>query len=292
MMKSIPMPSKSEWLAHKAKLLGGSEVASLFGIGYRTPLQLFMEKAGLSEPEDLSDVVPVLAGQIFEDSIAQLAAIVRGVSIHKSELFYMDEERRTCATLDYLFTEQDGSTVPVELKFLGSKRDYIPLETEGEYLPPDKFVIQVQWQLHHMDATHGYLIAMIGNQELMINRIERDQALIDNLLTAAGNFWASVDSRKPPEPLLPRDYEAVMELMNRADPTKTMQAFSNLEIEALITDYKAASEAEKAAADAKKTAKAKLLAFMGEAISLETNVGKVTAKINKFGNRTMRVTAK
>ena len=126
----------------------------------------------------------------------------------------------------------------------------------------------------------------------MINRIERDQALIDNLLTAADHFWASVDSRKPPEPLLPRDYEAVMALMNRADPTKTMQAFSNLEIEALITDYKAASEAEKAAADAKKTAKAKLLSHMGEAISLETNAGKVTAKLNKYGNRTMRVTTK
>lgn len=291
-MKSIQLPPRKEWLELKSKLLGGSEVASLFGIGYRTPLQMFMEKAGLTEPEDLSGVVPVLAGQLFEDSIAELAAIYLGVSIHKSELFYLDEARKTCATLDYLFTEEDGSTVPVELKFLNSKRDYIPLDVEGEYLPPDKFSIQVMWQLHHMNASHGYLIAMVSNQELMIHRIERDQALIDNLLTAADHFWASVESRTPPEPLLPKDYEAVMALMNRADPSKTMQAFSNLEIEALITDYKAASEAEKAAADTKKTAKARLLAFMGEAITLETNAGRVSAKINKYGNRSLRVTTK
>ena len=291
-MKSIPTPERSEWLALKSKLLGGSEVASLFGIGYKTPLQMYMEKAGLSEPEDLSNVVPVLAGSIFEDSIAELAMRIRGISIFKSEKFHYDEERKTCATLDYLYSEEDGSTVPVELKFLGSKRDYIALETEGDYLPPDKFVVQCQWQMHHTDASHAYLIAMIGNSELMVNRIERDQALIDNMLTATDQFWQSVESGTPPTPILPRDYDAVMALMNRVDESRTVQAFSNLEVEQLIVEYKAAAGAEKIAAEIKKTSKAKLLQFMGDAIALECNAGKVSAKLNKYGNRSMRVNAK
>ena len=291
-MKSIPTPKRNEWLALKSKLLGGSEVASLFGIGYKTPLAMYMEKAGLSEPEDLSNVVPVMAGSIFEDSIAELAMTIRGISIHKSQNFHYDEERRTCATLDYLYTESDGSTVPVELKFLGGKRDYIALENEGEYLPPDKFVVQTQFQMHHTNTSHAYLIAMIGNSELMVNRIERDQDLIDNMLTATDLFWESVDNRTPPEPILPRDYEAVMALMNRVDESRTVQAFSNLKIEQLILDYKEAANAEKVAVDTKKSAKAQLLEFMGDAIALECNAGKVSAKLNKHGNRSMRVNAK
>jgi len=291
-MKSIPTPSRNEWLDLKSRLLGGSEVASLFGLGYKTPLALYMEKAGLTEPEDLSDVVPVQAGAIFEDSIAELAMKIRGINIFKSEKFHYDEERRTCATLDYLYTEDDGSTVPVELKFLGSKRDYIALEQEGEYLPPDKFVCQTHFQMHHTNTDHAYLVAMIGNSELMVNRIERDQALIDNMLTATDQFWQSVDNRTPPEPMLPKDYEAVMALMNRVDESRTVQAFSNLEVEQLIAEYKAAAGAEKVAAEIKKTTKAQLLEFMGDAIALECNAGKVSAKLNKYGKRSMRVNAK
>ena len=117
-MKKIPMPAMNQWLDYKSRLIGGSEIASQFnGLGYKTPLQIWMEKTGRSEAENLDGVIPVMAGQLFEDRIAQLAEKVFDIELIKSESFYMDEERKTCASLDYLLKEVD-ELVAAMLKFL------------------------------------------------------------------------------------------------------------------------------------------------------------------------------
>lgn len=296
-MKAIPMPVMAQWLDYKSRLIGGSEIASLFnGLGYRTPLQIWMEKSGKSEPENLDGIIPVMAGQLFEDRIADLASKVFDIELTKCEQFYIDEERKTCASLDYLCNDE-GVEVPVELKFLGRKsRDSLPYssytdtDTEGVYLPPVKFALQVQWQMHHQGASHAYLIAMVGNSELLANRIERDQALIDSLLEVNDRFWESVARNSPPAAVPVQDYDAVMALCNRVDEMKTLQHFSNLETEAMLTEYLDASEQAKIAEAKKKALKMELVELMGDAIKLETNVANCSAKLNKYNNRTLRVT--
>lgn len=296
-MKAIPMPATEQWLHYKSQLIGGSEIASLFnGLGYKTPLQIWMEKTGASEPENLDGVIPVMAGQLFEDRIAELASRVFDIEMMKCDQFYIDEERKTCASLDYL-TEEDGQQVPVELKFLGRKsRDgqpyssYTDTDTEGVYLPPVKFALQVQWQMHHQGAPFGYLIAMVGNSELLANRIDRDQALIDSMLEANDRFWESVANNTPPAAVPIQDYDAVMALCNRVDETKTLQHFSNLETEAMLMEYLEASEQIKKAEAKKKSLKMDLIELMGDAVKLESNVANASAKLNKYNNRSLRVT--
>ena len=296
-MKKIPMPAMNQWLDYKSRLIGGSEIASLFnGLGYKTPLQIWMEKTGRSEAENLDGVIPVMAGQLFEDRIAQLAEKVFDIELIKSESFYMDEERKTCASLDYLLKEGD-ELVPCELKFLGRKSrnnqpesSYIDTEEEGVYLPPVKFCLQVQWQMFHTGAPFGYLIAMVGNSELIANRIERDQELIDQLLEVNARFWESVANNTPPTAIAVQDYDAVMRLYSQVNETKTLQQFSVLETEALLNEYLEVTAAAKQADDRKKSIKMELLEIMGDAIKLETNVANCSAKINKYNNRTLRVT--
>ena len=291
------MPAIKQWLNYKSQLIGGSEIASLFnGLGYKTPLAIWMEKTGASEPENLDGIIPVMAGQLFEDRIAELASRVFNIELTKCDQFYLDEERKTCASLDYL-TEEDGQQVPVELKFLGRKSregqphsSYVDTEVEGVYLPPVKFQLQVQWQMHHQGADFGYLIAMVGNSELLANRIDRDQALIDSMLEVNDRFWKSVASNKPPAAVPAQDYDAVMALCNQVDDTKTLQHFSNLETEAMLMEYLDAAEQVKTAEARKKALKMELVELMGDAIKLETNVASCSAKLNKYNNRTLRVT--
>src|SRR6185369_4652312 len=58
-----------------ARKIGGSDVSCILGLNpWKTPLELYAEKRGEIEPEDLSENEAVEAGNIMEDAIAELTA--------------------------------------------------------------------------------------------------------------------------------------------------------------------------------------------------------------------------
>ena len=69
----INSDSHDEWLEKRKNGIGGSDVASVLGVSpYKTNQQIYDEKAGLKEPENLDDKPVVKYGHDAEEPLRQL----------------------------------------------------------------------------------------------------------------------------------------------------------------------------------------------------------------------------
>ena len=114
-MAKITVRDEAHWHKLRAKHIGGSDVAALFGLSsFSTRWQLWMEKSGKLPPEDLSNNKAVQAGTFLEAGIAQWAASLWDWDIKKVEEYHTaDDTPGMGATLDYAL----ASGVPVEIKW-------------------------------------------------------------------------------------------------------------------------------------------------------------------------------
>lgn len=63
---------RREWLAARKQLIGASEIASVIGIGFQSPIDLWMEKRGMKEHADLSDNERVSFGNAAEAPLREM----------------------------------------------------------------------------------------------------------------------------------------------------------------------------------------------------------------------------
>ena len=76
MVTMIEYKSREEWLKARQEFIGGSDVACILGLNpYKTNVQLFREKKGMVEPDDLSDNPLVQYGTQAEEHIRALFAL-------------------------------------------------------------------------------------------------------------------------------------------------------------------------------------------------------------------------
>jgi len=99
------------------------------------------------------------------------------------------------ATIDALRFDGPNSNAAdalgvVEYKFIA---DYSHWDTI-----PDNYTVQVQWQLHVTGYDRAWLACLRQGYDLKVWEIERDQAVIDVLVTIVDEFWRMVISEQPP----------------------------------------------------------------------------------------------
>lgn len=78
--------SREEWLKARHKGIGGSDAGAVIGVNkYKTNVQLWEEKTGITIPEDISDKPAVSFGKLAEP--------------HIRELFRLDYQKNTILTI-------------------------------------------------------------------------------------------------------------------------------------------------------------------------------------------------
>lgn len=76
MLKMYRCKNHESWLKNRKKYIGGSDVACILGLNpYKTNVQLFREKKGIVEPDDLSDNPLVQYGTQAEEHIRALFSL-------------------------------------------------------------------------------------------------------------------------------------------------------------------------------------------------------------------------
>lgn len=108
------------WLKNRKKYIGGSDVACIMGYNpWKTNVQLYREKKGIVEPDDLSDNPLVIYGTKAEEHIRALFALdhpnltveyVPNNSWHNTEFPF------AAASLDGWTTDEDGRKGILEIK--------------------------------------------------------------------------------------------------------------------------------------------------------------------------------
>ena len=195
--KTMP---REEWLEMRKQGIGASEAAAAVGLNpYQSPLELWMIKTGRDthfpkdDPND--DTSPMFWGNVLEKIVAKHYSHKTGNKVRRvnAVLQHPDTDKPwMLANLDYAVSGNDDVQI-LECKTAGEW---------GAKLWKDGVPEYVQCQVQHQLAVTGKQAAdvcvLICGQRVEIFRIERDEELIDRLITLERQFWRYVESDTPP----------------------------------------------------------------------------------------------
>jgi len=171
---------RAEWLEKRRKCITGTDIGSILGINrYGSPISVFMDKIGLSEP--ISENEPMFWGKALEPVIAARyerdngVALTQGTFITKKEIFG--------GTPDFLSPDR-----LIEIKTAGFYAAKSWGESGTDQIP-ESYLCQVQWYLMLTDREIADIPVLIGGQDYRTYTVVRNNALIDILTSSAEAFW-------------------------------------------------------------------------------------------------------
>ena len=253
-----------EWHEARSKGLGGSDVAAICGISpWRTPLQVWEAKRGLSEPQE--DNPAMFWGRTLEPVIRQK---------------YSDETGRQVLIPDGILTHPeypwmlgnlDGVTPDnrvVEIKTAGYPTGWGEPGTDAVPMP---YLFQCQYYL----ILTGYAVAdipvLIGGRDFRIYEIPADAELQDMIVERCREFWALVQSGTPPPP---SNYADVQRLYRRSE---SKQITATEEIEKAVVFLNMVRSDMKMLEEREEETKKNIMDFMKEADELTDLTGRAIA---------------
>lgn len=193
------------WLEFRKTGVGGSDMAVLLGDSpWHTPVELWQEKTGRVEPEDISGKWAVIKGNALEGELRK-----RFRSMHP-ELQVIDGTDVSVvskthpimhASLDgWLYDAEKDSWGVLEIKTTNAfsgRTDW--RDIDGRLKAPDYYMAQVTHYMAVTGFTWGYFYADIGEAEPVEIRFDRDEDDVNAVIEAAETFWGFVERDEMPE---------------------------------------------------------------------------------------------
>ncbi len=261
--------SEQEWLAERAKGIGGSDIGAILGVSsFATPISIWQSKRGASsaQTEDTA------RGHDLEDYVAKAFERAHACKVMPaSKPIYVDEENPIFrASIDRFFQDEEGNTGILECK---TTRNRVTAETL-----PNTWLMQVQWYMGvtKMDVA---VIAWLGPYyDIDYHFIKRDDATIDSLRSIAKDFWDKyVVTGTPPPPV----NQGELKLLNiRPASGKSIEATDS--IRDALNKYDAVKGAIKELEKQEEELLFTIKNFIGDAESLSWNGSALaTYKANK-----------
>ncbi len=187
--------NEKEWLALRSKGLGGSDIGSVLGLNHwKSPFQLWAEKTGQVEPDDISDHIPIIVGNELEETVARLFERESGLKVQRdNKTHYHKDYPFLLANIDRKIIGQKA-LLECKTTSVFNKDEW----TEDEV--PVSYLLQVQHYLNVLDYDVAYIAVLIGNTNFVYKKIKRDDELIEIYQAKAVNFWEEhVVKGIPPE---------------------------------------------------------------------------------------------
>ena len=170
---------------------------------YSTPYELWLEKTGRQQPEDISGKWAIVKGNALEVELRRRFRalhpeyqVIDGTDIS----LVSDAHPVMHASLDgFIYDEASDSWGILEIKTANANRGRTDWHNdEGELIAPDYYMAQVT---HYMAVTGfrwGYFYADIGEAEPVEVRFERDEDDVSAVIHAAEDFWGFVTRDEMP----------------------------------------------------------------------------------------------
>lgn len=179
--------------------IGGSDAAPAVGLSpWKSQYELWAEKTGLSEPEDISDLDAVWWGSQLERLIGIRAKEQYGIVVRKSNVQHKhDKHEWMHANID---GRVQGKRQGVEIKTTSSfgAQDW---GEEGSDQIPLHYLLQC---LHYQIVTGltelpWIVLLLIDGRHLRKYEIPFDRILAEQLVDQEHEFWTLVQTREQPE---------------------------------------------------------------------------------------------
>lgn len=255
---------KKLWLEERKKGIGGSDAAAICGLSpYKTPLQVWEQKRGLSGPPQ--DNESMLWGRTLEPVIRQRYSDLTGRPVRlPTEILQHPKFDFMLANIDGFTDEKRG----VEIKTTAYPKDWGEPGTDEI---PIGYIFQVQ---HYMVIT-GFPVfdvpVLIGGRDFRIYEVQEDKELQEMLMHKEAEFWELVKSGIPPAPV---NYADVVRLY-RTSEAKTVTASG--EVYSWLSELKIFREQIKIQQEHEEYFKKKIMEAMKEADTLVDLKGNILA---------------
>lgn len=251
--------TEEEWLESRRSGIGGSDAASIAGLNkWKSPVGVYLDKIGQAPEEKNKDNEPAYWGNVLEDIVAKEFQSRTGLKVRRRNAILMHPEHNFMrANVDRLIV---GEQIGLECKTANA---YLIDEWMEEEVPAS-YLIQCQ---HYMAVTgyKGWWIAvLIGGQKFVYKYIERDQEIIDYLISIEKDFWENHVLKRIPPAF--DGSQASSDLLGMLYSTAKENTEIDLPPEAgeLIDSYNQAKDEEKAIKERLRESENKLKSYLGE----------------------------
>lgn len=247
--------SREDWLKARKLGLGGSDISAIFGLNrWKSPVDVYLDKAGLSEPAEESEYM--YWGTVLEEVVAREFTRRTGYRVRRrNAVLVNDDYPYLLANID---RELVGERVGLECKTASA---YKAAEWEDDKVP-DEYMLQVQ---HYMAVT-GYkawwLAVLIGGNTFRILRVDRDDEIIELIKDRAQEFWETYIVPQVIPPLDGTSRETLLQLYPESNG-ETVQLTS--EINRLVGQRQAINASIKALQEEKDALETKIIGAIGSA---------------------------
>lgn len=206
--------SREEWLAARSGRIGGSDAAAIVGLNpYKTNVELWEEKAGLRQPEDISDKPYVKYGIAAEDHLRGLFRLdfpEYQVFYEEGNMWFNDRFPFAHASLDGWLVDQDGRKGILEIKTTNILQSMQKEKWKGRI--PDNYYIQL---LHYFMVTEfdfailkaqlkfdydGDIVLHTRHYKVERSEVEADIKYLQN---SEMTFWKKLQAGHKPALILP-----------------------------------------------------------------------------------------
>ena len=180
-------------IATRKAWIGGSDANTIMSGKADRLIQLWREKRGEAEGEDLSDVLPVQMGSFTEPFNAAWFTKQTGFNVVQAGAVFTSEDHGVPmrCTLDGMVM---GSAPGIwEAKHVGVR------STDAEIFA--RYVPQLTHNLIVTEETLAYLSVFKGNGDWFMMEYELDAGYAAALIEAERAFWECVRTGEPPAPL-------------------------------------------------------------------------------------------
>lgn len=183
--------TREDWLEHRRKSIGGSDAAAVVGLNrYASHYSLWADKRGLLPEKEDSEAMRL--GRDLEDYVAKRFTEETGKRVRRERNIIINPEIPFAhANVDRLIIGEDAGLECKTTSALNTKRF-----KGGEY--PANYYAQCVHYMMVTGAARWYLAVLVLGVGFYRYCIERDEAEIEALRLAEGEFWRMVENNTPP----------------------------------------------------------------------------------------------
>jgi predicted phage-related endonuclease len=155
-----------------------------------------LEKLGVKDRPDLSEVEAVQMGHVMQPIIGQLASAKLGMELKEAD-YALTHPKETWMRSHFDFISTDGQTLVEVKNYNASVRN--KFDTEANIIPTADMA-----QLIHEAACHNIndivLAVLFGGQNFEVFKFTIEEGQKEQLIKDMAKFWASVETKQLPEP--------------------------------------------------------------------------------------------
>lgn len=264
--------STDEWLRVRRESIGGSEAAAILGMNpWKSAYQLWLEKTGSAEPEDISDKDVVHFGTILEPIVAEEFCRREGKRTKKCGLYRSLKHPFMTASFDRLLIgEEAGLECKTTSAFKRGAWD------EGEI--PQQYYVQCMHYMMVSGLPRWYIACLVGGNHFVTWTIERDEDDIKALEEAEIRFWERVEKREMPD--IDGSDSCTKALQERFSGGKAEPVILPKESMELLKRFDELKELEADVKNQKQEIQNKLCAMLGDSETGLAGEGEDTRKIS------------